>query len=122
MALTSLDHITVHCADLARSRAFYVDVLGMTDGARPAFNSPGAWLYLGGKPVVHLVAGVNKGDVKGSASLDHIAFDATDLDGTRKRLSTMEIPFTEMGVPGGALYQVFLHDPDGIKVELNFRT
>jgi catechol 2,3-dioxygenase-like lactoylglutathione lyase family enzyme len=121
MPLSLLDHVTIHCADLAASRAFYAGVLELADGARPAFNSPGAWLYLGGKPVVHLVAGENKGDVKGSGSLDHIAFDATDLDGTRKRLAAMEVPFIEMGVPGGALYQVFLHDPDGVKVELNFR-
>lgn len=121
MTLSSLDHVTIHCADLARSRAFYVDVLELVDGARPAFNSPGAWLYLGGKPVVHLVAGLNDGAAKGSGSLDHIAFDASDLDGTRKRLTAMQVRFTEMGVPGGALYQVFLHDPDGIKVELNFR-
>ena len=121
MALTSLDHVTVHCADLARSRAFYVDVLGMTNGARPAFNSPGAWLYLGEKAVVHLVAGANDGGVVGSGSLDHIAFDARDLDAMRRRLSGKGVAFTEQGVPGGALFQVFLHDPDGIKVELNFR-
>lgn len=121
MTLTSLDHVTIHCADLTASRRFYAEVLGLADGDRPAFNMPGAWLYLGGKPVVHLVAGLNDGALTGSASLDHIAFDATGLDATRARLNARGISFKEMAVPGGTLHQIFLHDPDGIKVELNFR-
>ena len=57
MALRSLDHVTVNCADLDRSRAFYSQALGLTDGKRPNFAFPGAWLYVGDRPVVHLVGG-----------------------------------------------------------------
>lgn len=122
MPLGKLDHITIHCADLARSRHFYGGVLGLTEGPRPAFGFPGAWLYLDNRAVVHLVAERNDGSVSGSASLDHIAFDATDLAGMRTHLTGAGVQFSEQGVPGGQLHQVFLHDPDGVKVELNFRT
>jgi catechol 2,3-dioxygenase-like lactoylglutathione lyase family enzyme len=120
MALSSLDHVNIHCADLARSMAFYVDVLGLTDGARPGFNMPGAWLYLGDRAVVHLIAEAPAGSSTGP--LDHIAFDAKDLAGMRTRLNTKGVAYTGNGVPGGQLFQIFLHDPDGVRIELNFRT
>ena len=122
MPLGKLDHVTIHCADFTRSRAFYTDVLGLIDGERPAFQFPGAWLYLDGRAVVHLVAEHNKGEKVGSGSLDHIAFDATDLPAVRAHLKASGSAFREQGVPGGKLHQIFLHDPDGVMVELNFRT
>jgi catechol 2,3-dioxygenase-like lactoylglutathione lyase family enzyme len=121
MPLARLDHITVLCSDLARSRAFYSQVLGIHDGDRPDFNFPGAWLYLEGRAVVHLVGGNNDGSKKATGSIDHIAFEAQDLAGTRQRFTDTGIPFTERGVPGRPLRQIFLHDPDGVKIELNFR-
>lgn len=122
MPLGKLDHVTIHCADLGRSRHFYARVLGLTEGDRPAFGFPGAWLYLDGRAVVHLVAERNDGTVSGSGSLDHVAFDATDLGGMRSHLKGSDIAFTEQGVPGGQLHQIFLNDPDGVKIEINFRT
>ena len=121
MTLRRLDHVTVLCSDLDRSRAFYAQALGMRDGERPAFNFPGAWLYAGDRPVVHLVGGRNDGALNSTGSFDHFAFDAEDLDGARSRLKDHDIAFTEAEVPGGRLHQVFLHDPDGVMIELNFR-
>jgi catechol 2,3-dioxygenase-like lactoylglutathione lyase family enzyme len=121
MPLAKLDHVTVLCADLERSRKFYSDALGMVDGDRPSFNFPGAWLYLEGRAVVHLVAGLNDGSKNATGSFDHMAFDATDLPAMRQRLKAAGIAFTERDVPGRPLRQVFVHDPDGVKVELNFR-
>jgi len=119
MALQGLDHVTVNCADLARSRAFYADVLGMEDGHRPPFPFPGAWLYLGGRPVVHLVGDAMSGT--GTGSLDHVAFAAQDFVGVKSRFEGLAIPFGENLVPGARVRQLFVHDPDGLKIELNFR-
>jgi len=119
MALRRLDHVTINCADLERSRAFYARVLEMRDGERPAFPFPGAWHYLGERPVVHLVGDAPSGTETGS--FDHVAFEADDFAGVRSRLETLAIPFTENSVPGARLRQLFLHDPDGVKIELNFR-
>ena len=121
MPLASLDHITVLCADVDRSRKFYSEVLGMKDGDRPPFDFPGAWLYVGERPVVHLVGDRNKEGIKTTGSFDHYAFDAKDLIGMRRRLQASGVTFEERAVPGRPLHQVFIHDPDGVMIELNFR-
>ena len=121
MPLKSLDHVTICCADLAKSRAFYAQVLGMTDEDRPGFAFPGAWLYVNGHPVVHLIGGRANAVPDTTGNFDHVAFDAMDLAAMRATLTKAGIPFEESKVPGRPLHQVFLHDPDGVKVELNFR-
>jgi catechol 2,3-dioxygenase-like lactoylglutathione lyase family enzyme len=120
MPLKTIDHVTINCADLAKSRAFYIDVLGLADGDRPNFSFPGAWLYAGEHAVVHLVG--SRGDVPGpTGNFDHVAFDASDLAAMRTRFAEAGVAFREAKVPGRPLHQVFLHDPDGVKIELNFR-
>ena len=119
MALQGLDHVTVNCADLAKSRAFYAEVLGFRDGARPAFSFPGAWLYLGERPVVHLVGDAPSSPETGS--FDHVAFEARDIDAVRANLIARGVAYREGGVPGARVRQIFLRDPDGVKIELNFR-
>ena len=118
MPLKGLDHVTVNCADLARSRAFYAEVLGLIDGKRPAFPFPGAWLYAGDHPVVHLVGGAPSGP---TGSFDHVAFEASDFPATRARLAGMGVDFQENTFAAAGLSQIFLRDPDGVKLELNFR-
>ena len=51
---------------------------------------------------------------------DHVAFRGMDLDGTRQTLRTAGIPFREAVVPRNQSVQIFVHDPDGITLELNF--
>src|SRR5450432_982440 len=55
MGVQALEHVTVRCAQLQRTRDFYVELMGLTEGDRPKFPFRGHWLYLGGIPVVHLV-------------------------------------------------------------------
>jgi catechol 2,3-dioxygenase-like lactoylglutathione lyase family enzyme len=121
MALLKLDHVTVLCSDLDRSRRFYAQVLEMPDGERPDFDFPGAWLYVGDRAAVHLVGDRNDVGVMPTGGFDHMAFDADDLPGTRARLNRLGVEFEEAAVPGGRLHQVFILDPDGVKIELNFR-
>jgi catechol 2,3-dioxygenase-like lactoylglutathione lyase family enzyme len=118
MPLARLDHVTILCSDLARSRAFYAEALGLIDGDRPPFDFPGAWLWLDGHPVVHLVGGRNPG-TKGTGSFDHVAFAASDIEATRARLDRAGIAYRETKVPGRPLHQIFVTDPDGVMVELN---
>lgn len=121
MPLKGLDHCTILAADLAATRNFYVDLLGLTDGARPPFDFPGHWLYCDGRPVIHLVGGDRaKGAGTGSAAVDHVAFAAADIEATRAHLTARGIEFEERGSPRLGQRQIFLHDPNGIKVELNF--
>ena len=122
MALLRLDHVNIRCADLDRSRAFYADALGLKEGARPAVGIPGAWLYLGDDPVVHLVdaRAMIAIETQPTGAFDHVAFEAQDFEATRARLERAGVSFQANDFPDFGLKQVFFLDPDGVKVELNF--
>ncbi len=82
---------------------------------------PGAWLYLGGRPVVHLVGG-RRGEVPlTTGPFDHIAFEAQDFQAMRSKMQALGLDFQENDVPDFKIQQLFVRDPDGVKIELNFR-
>ena len=119
MAIDGLDHYTLVTGDLRRSVGFYEGVLGLERGERPPFGFPGAWLYCGGRPVVHLIGGRTR-PAAGTGAVDHVAFRASGLAATVARLKATNVAYEQRLVPGQGLRQVFVHDPDGVKVELNF--
>jgi catechol 2,3-dioxygenase-like lactoylglutathione lyase family enzyme len=121
MPIDGFQHLNIRTADLERARDFYVRVLGVRVGERPPFTSIGYWLYLGKQPIVHLVQ-LADGDTReaGSGRVDHVAFHGVDLDGTRATLKAAGIPFREAVVPRDHTVQIFIHDPDGLEIELNF--
>lgn len=135
MSLNSLDHCSIRTVKLEETRDFYVDILGMTDGDRPEFPFPGAWLYVDGTAVVHLV-GVDPDDpsglqeylggeisaeaLDGSGAFDHIAFRAKEPESVRGRLKKRGYPYRERKVPNMDLFQIFVEDPNGIMIELNY--
>ena len=132
MALEALEHYTIRCADMAATRDFYCDVLGLVEGFRPDFRFTGHWLYAGEVPVVHLVgadgalrenrgAAPGQGTGAGTGAFDHIAFRGRDAGETVARLKRHGVAFREGQVPGLGLHQVFVRDPNGIMVEMNFR-
>jgi catechol 2,3-dioxygenase-like lactoylglutathione lyase family enzyme len=131
MGVSRLEHVNIRCADVRATRDFYVGLLGLTEGPRPDFPFRGFWLYLGDVPVVHLMAAADKGatwshgdgavnDAPGSGRLDHVAFKATDFEEMRDRLQAAGATFREKIVPGDRLRQLFVPDPEGVLVELNF--
>jgi catechol 2,3-dioxygenase-like lactoylglutathione lyase family enzyme len=122
MTLSRLDHVTVNCGDLDRSRDFYAKALGLREGDRPAFGFPGAWFYLEERPVVHLIGGGRGEPAPSTGAFDHVAFEARDFDAVLARLTRLGLAPDQMVVPGGRLRQIFVQDPDGVKIELNFRS
>ncbi len=119
MAILDVDHVNVTTSDLERMRVFYTQVLGLAEGARPPFGRPGAWMYLGERPVVHISTG-RVPSSRGSDAFDHIAFKAKDLREVRARLQRHEVSFTEFGVVEREIHQLFLKDPEGMQIELVF--
>jgi catechol 2,3-dioxygenase-like lactoylglutathione lyase family enzyme len=133
MPLSHLEHFLIQTADLKATRDWYVRVLGMTEGWHPDFKFPVVWLYIGEKDVLHLTEGganvsenrrkylgQQSTDVRGSGVVDHVAFRAAGLPETLAHLKREGVPFTQRMVSDQGLYQLFLHDPNGVKVELNF--
>lgn len=124
MALvTGLDHLTIHTSQPAETIAFYEGVLGLEDrpGKRPDFDFPGAWLWLDGRAVVHLVFEDDDPGQQTRAPFNHIAFAATDFDAIASRLDEMGLDHRVSDRPEIGLKQIFVKDPNGVRVEINCR-
>jgi catechol 2,3-dioxygenase-like lactoylglutathione lyase family enzyme len=135
----SLNHFSIRTIDIEATKDFYTHVLGLIEGPRPNFPFPGYWLYQGSvhdyaNAAVHLI-GIDKNDssglsgylggrveeaLAGSGAVDHIAFFATGLAQMLSNLETLGIEVRRRDVPGIGLYQLFLNDPNGIVIELNY--
>jgi len=134
MGMQSLDHFLVYASDLETTKQFYVETLGLEIGVRPPFGFPGYWLYLDGRAVVHLAGddGTDKFEQHlgkrqsradgGTGALDHIAFRCSDFEAFRIKLDKMNVPYKHRVVPDFDLQQLFVDDPDGVTIELNFFT
>jgi catechol 2,3-dioxygenase-like lactoylglutathione lyase family enzyme len=136
MGIVQLAHYSIRATDLAASEKFYTEVMGFRAGYRPPFNFPGRWLYRGGDEadygIVHLIGddprdaasresylGV-RSVATGTGVLDHIAFSAEGWSDMRARLRQLEVDYQERRVPALGLHQVFLQDPAGVTIELNY--
>ncbi|MDQ2779706.1 MAG: glyoxalase [Pseudomonadota bacterium] len=135
----ALNHISIRTLDVGACERFYAGLLGLVSGPRPPFPFPGVWLYAGdtsvyANAVMHIIGidqaapeGLqgylgNRDDagLKGSGAVDHVAFFATGLQQMLTRLHEESVACRERTVPSLGLYQVFVEDPNGIVVELNY--
>jgi len=119
--VTGLDHVNIRTADMAATKRLFVEVLGLTEGWRPPFPFPGAWLYAGDKDVVHLVEVERPATGSEGSSLDHFAFDISDYEATLRKLSATGFSYRESLTPGTSVRQIFVRDPNGMTVELNWK-
>ncbi|SMF82362.1 Glyoxalase/Bleomycin resistance protein/Dioxygenase superfamily protein [Tistlia consotensis] len=119
MALKQLNHVNLRTADLDRLVDFYGEVLDLRPGWRPPFDFPGAWLYCGEQPVVHLV-GESRPRAGHDPKLEHFAFAAEDLGGFLAHLRARKVAYWVRIVPGIELRQVNFLDPDGNHIHVDF--
>ena len=119
--LDSLDHITVITKDLKKTKDFYVNILGMNiDYNRPPFKFEGIWLSLNNRAVVHIVV-KNEHVINENLlpTLDHVAFRAKDIKNIKLNLKKNSISYEEKVTPDNKISQIFLKDPNGIKIEIS---
>ena len=117
--IDALDHINIETIDLERSVRFYTELLELEIGFRPKFGVEGVWLYSAEEPVIHLVlrTEVNNGP---TGAIHHVAFKARDCEAFQRRLSEMNISYDLFVVPDLNVTQVFVVDPNEVRLELNF--
>jgi catechol 2,3-dioxygenase-like lactoylglutathione lyase family enzyme len=134
MPLSHIEHFLVAADDIDATRDWYARVLGLQSGPHPDFGFPVHWMYVKGVDIVHIgpsakVAGeiqkkylgrTSQGSQAGTGAVDHIAFRATGLRSMLEHLQREKIQFTQRRANGQALFQLFLFDPNGIKIELNY--
>lgn len=114
-----LNHFTVIAEDMQHTLDFYVGVLGLAEGPRPDFGFAGAWLYAGETPIVHLYAD-RAAPQSRAGVIDHIAFTARGLREMKARLDERGLTYELRQQKGAGTWQLFCHDPNGAKVELDF--
>lgn len=126
MPLSAMEHLLVLTDDLDATRDFYCRALGLEVGERPALEFAGYWLYLHGVPCVHLAdrdsfaAHAELVGVPASPSpVDHVAFNGDDYDEAAARLAREGIEAVSNTVPGVGVRQLFVEDPNGLRIEIN---
>jgi catechol 2,3-dioxygenase-like lactoylglutathione lyase family enzyme len=119
MPVTGMNHFTVLAEDLPRTLAFYVGLLGFREGPRPPLGFPGAWLYVAEQPVLHVIAGRSLPSPTAGV-LDHMAFSAAGLRDLAARLSAAGHSMVLRRQPETGIWQLFVTDPNGARVELDF--
>ena len=122
----SFDHFTIVVADLAASRRFYVDLLGLSEMERPAFDFQGAW-FGAGNCLIHLIRAnelsgppaPQSEDVKKPSRGLHFAFRISDASTAPDLLKDAGFNIVDGPKlrPDGAT-QIFVRDPDGYLIEL----
>jgi catechol 2,3-dioxygenase-like lactoylglutathione lyase family enzyme len=133
MPLTQMEHFLVLTDDIEATLNFYCTGLGLAMGPRPPLPFRGYWVYLGGTPCIHIAErtdyeahGCAQGipvspQAAGTGPFDHIAFNADDYDGVLARLRQQGLAVSCNDPPDAPVRQLFLPDPNGLKIEINFR-
>lgn len=121
MAALGMNHFTILTDDLPATLAFYKEHLGLKPGPRPPFAFPGAWLYPegGGEAILHIVAGRSRGELVPGV-IDHMAFTGRGLAQAVARLRARGVAYELRKLPAYGTWQLFFHDPNGAKIELDF--
>ena len=122
--MVSLGHVNIRTALLEESVAFYRDVIGLAPrraATRP--QSPDhVWMSDSlGNPCIHLQrieAAAADGDE--SAGVHHIAFNCSNPDSWRSKLTSLGIEYTEAVFAEAEMLQFNLTDPNGVRLELLF--
>lgn len=131
MQIAAIHHVSLTVIDLERSRAFYRDVLGLAEIARPNFNFPGAWFQVGAAQQLHLIVHPHSTfrEGKGLDTRDnHFAVRVNDYWATAEFLRSLGYredatdefrklilnPHATAGFP-----QMYILDPDRHVIEIN---
>ena len=133
MPLQYIEHFLVQTSDIRKTCEWYERVLGLTPGYTPDFKFPVQWMYAGDRDVLHVTEGGKNTTenrkrylgqqseaLSGSGVIDHIAFRCTGLREMISHLEGLGVEFKQRMVNDQGLYQLFLIDPNGVKIELNY--
>ena len=135
MPVSYLEHYLIVAKSYQASCDWYVSNLGMRVGPHPDFGPEVevTWLYVGDHDIIHIVPprepeanddtpiSFSEEDIaKGGRPIHHIAFRASGRKQMIETFKKNNTPFIEQKGKNATLIQIFVRDPNGITVELNF--
>ncbi len=119
--IRDINHVNIRTPDVSATKAFFIDVLGLEEGWRPGVSTTGAWLYAGGRPLIHLSQAPEGATRAGGAGIDHFAFSIEDFDAMKARLDALGTPYKEVAFDDVIrIRQLNVFEPGGVKIELNW--
>ena len=125
--MPALDHFLVLTDDIDATRDFWCAALDLEVGERPPLEFPGYWLYGAEGPCVHVAdrAAYEEhseriGIPAAPGPVEHVAFDAPDYEALVARVEREGIGAAPNAVPG-VMRQLFVEDPNGVKIEINVK-
>jgi catechol 2,3-dioxygenase-like lactoylglutathione lyase family enzyme len=113
ISIAAIDHVSVLVTDLARSRHFYRDVLGLKEIAKPrTFDFKVLWFQFG-EYQLHLL----QKDLPDPISPRHFALRVLDMTSAREHFKRQGIQTRETTlIPHCDRF--FVSDPDGNRIEI----
>ena len=128
MTVKGLDHINIQTRSLATTVRFFVDVLGLRAGDPPPGLDPARiqWMFdASGRPLFHLsmpgATGTAESEIgRDTGAVHHVALDCQGYEALTTRLDGLGVSYRRLDVVSG-LRQLFLREPNGVLLELNFR-
>ena len=118
------NHITVYVVDLARSSAFYKDVMGFTEIPEPFHDNHHTWFKIGEHNELHVVSGA-KEMVPHDINI-HLAFSVPSVEAFSKHLDAMNIKYGNWAqnskapqIRNDGIKQIYFQDIDGYWIEVN---
>lgn len=120
MNVNGLDHVNIRTRDVTGTARFYADLLDLEPRAAMASMSieQACWLFdREGHAIIHLFDGDSPSGPTGA--IHHIALRCSGKTEMIERLQQRNIPF-DMREVRDTLTQIFVRDPHGILLELNF--
>lgn len=127
MKINRLDHYNIRTSKPDETLRFYLDVLGLQNAPerRPPSKNPGTWLLVDDYPAIHVNfvdADQSNSDLNNpTGALDHIAFEASGYREYETIFEREGLDYRKVERPEIDLCQLFLHDPNGVKIEINIR-
>ena len=116
-----LDHATIVTTDIEGLRHFFSDVIGLSEGSRPALGVYGYWLYANGQPLIHLIRGRLPEPMDWmSPRIDHFAFRVESPEewaALLERIRLNDIPYERNQVPSTGELQLFVGLTPGVAIE-----
>jgi catechol 2,3-dioxygenase-like lactoylglutathione lyase family enzyme len=128
MPIRGPEHLLVLTEDMDATRDFWCRTLGLEVGDRPPLEFQGYWLYADDVACVHIADRASYeahsqriGIPASSTAVDHVAFSADGYGQVIERLAAGEVEAAENEVPGAGIRQLFIEDPNGVKIEINVK-
>ncbi len=118
--IEGMNHFTITAEDREKTLDFYVGLLGLREGHRPDLGFPGAWLYGSGPQAVLHIYWDRPMPRDRIGVIDHMAFTASNLKEVKARFDERGVKYDLRRQAGAGTWQLFSHDPNGAKVELDF--